>query len=113
MAVSSIHVNAWFGDYDKLSTSQRLLAEAFDLDVGESAARARCVYVGDAPNDAAAFAFFPHAVGVANVADFGSRLPVQPRWVTRGAGGAGFAELAAALLAASGGACGARTPAVP
>ena len=99
-AVSSIHVNAWFGDYDKLATSRRLLAECFGLDTREPATRARCVYVGDAPNDAPAFGYFPHSTGVANVADFGERMPVQPRWITPSRGGAGFAELAEALVEA-------------
>lgn len=99
-AVSSIHVNAWFGAYDKLATSRRLLAECFGLDTADPAARARCIYVGDAPNDAPAFAYFPDSVGVANVSEFGARLPAQPRWITPSAGGAGFVELADTLLAA-------------
>ncbi len=100
-AVSSIHVNAWFGDYDKLSSARRVLAECFDAPLDEhDPDRARYVYVGDAPNDAPAFDFFPNSVGVANVREFDGRMPSWPRWITRQASGAGFAELADALLAA-------------
>jgi hypothetical protein len=46
------------------------------------------------------FAHFPHAVGVANVRDFAGRLAAEPAWLTQARGGAGFAELAEALLEA-------------
>ena len=96
--VSSIHVNGWFGRYDKLAMTRRLFAEVLGLDL-ESAA-AQCVFAGDSPNDAPLFGFFPHAVGVANVMDFRERLAALPAYVTRARAGAGFAELADALLAA-------------
>jgi HAD superfamily hydrolase (TIGR01484 family) len=94
--VSSIHVNGWFGDYDKLAMSRRLLGERFGFDA--DATGNQVVFVGDSPNDAPMFAHFAHSVGVANVQDFAGRLPAEPTWVTQGRGGAGFAELAAALL---------------
>ena len=96
--VSSIHVNGWFGSYDKLTMTRTLLAEAFGIDL--DAERERFVFVGDSPNDAPMFAFFPHAVGVANVRDFADRIATLPAWVTRQEAGAGFAELAAFLLGA-------------
>jgi HAD superfamily hydrolase (TIGR01484 family) len=99
--VSSIHVNGWFGQYDKLSMARRLLAEAFAIDIG--AAREEIVFVGDSPNDGPMFGFFPNAVGVANVLDFGQGLGHKPRWVASRRGAAGFAEVAEALLAARGG----------
>jgi HAD superfamily hydrolase (TIGR01484 family) len=95
--VSSIHVNGWFGDYDKLATTRLLLREvfAYDLDAGRDAV----VFAGDSPNDAPMFAFFPNAVGVANVRQFLDRMAVAPAYVTEHEAGAGFAELAAFLLA--------------
>ena len=96
--VSSIHVNGWFGDYDKLAMSLRLLEEQFGL--GAEAAREQVLFVGDSPNDAPMFAHFAHTVGVANVRDFAGRLAAEPAWVTEARGGAGFAELATALMAA-------------
>jgi hypothetical protein len=46
------------------------------------------------------FAYLPHAVGVANVRDLAERMSALPAWVTPSRGGAGFAELADALVAA-------------
>jgi HAD superfamily hydrolase (TIGR01484 family) len=95
--VSSIHVNGWFGDYDKLSTTRRMLAEEFGMSL--EAERERWVFVGDSPNDAPMFGFFPHSVGVANVLDFLDRLEEKPAYLTRARAGAGFVELCEALLA--------------
>ncbi len=94
--VSSIHVNGWFGGYDKLSMTRILLAEAFGIDL--DAERARFVFAGDSPNDAPMFEFFPNAVGVANVREFADRIATLPTYVTQGEAGAGFTELADYLL---------------
>jgi HAD superfamily hydrolase (TIGR01484 family) len=95
--VSSIHVNGWFGRYDKLSMTRTLCAEAFGLDL--DAERDRFAFAGDSPNDAPMFAFFPNAVGVANVREFADRIAALPAYVTQAEAGAGFAELADFLLA--------------
>lgn len=96
--ISSIHVNGWFGDYDKLSTARLLMRERYGIDLANAAQRGRCVFAGDSPNDAPMFSFFPLSVGVANVLDFVDRLPQLPHFITENAGGAGFAELAQHLL---------------
>ncbi len=89
--VSSIHVNAWIGDFSKLQMSLSLL-KGFGLD-GDPARR-RVVYAGDSPNDEPMFTYFPLSVGVANIATFLPRMRFHPRWITRQPGGLGFAELA-------------------
>ncbi|MEL6340300.1 MAG: HAD-IIB family hydrolase [Myxococcota bacterium] len=94
--ISSIHVNGWFGAYDKLSMVRQLLASHFSIDV--DAERENVVFVGDSPNDAPMFAHFPNAVGVANVRDFGDRVRPKPAFVTERRGGYGFAELVARIL---------------
>lgn len=96
--VSSIHVNAWFGAHDKLSTSLSLLSEAFGIDA--TADRDRIIYVGDSPNDAPMFGFFPNAVGVANVRDFLDRMTARPAFVASRRSAEGFAELADLVIAA-------------
>ena len=108
--VSSIHVNGWFGDYDKLAMTRILFREKFGIEL--EAAKDAAVFVGDSPNDEPMFRFFPWAVGVANVRDFEDRLDHEPAFVARGRGGKGFAEVAAALLAARA-SRGVRRPAVP
>ncbi len=94
--VSSIHVNGWFGAYDKLSMTRTLFAEAFGVDLDRE--RERHVFVGDSPNDAPMFGYFPNAVGVANIREFADRIATLPAYVTEREAGAGFAELADFLL---------------
>jgi HAD superfamily hydrolase (TIGR01484 family) len=94
--ISSIHVNGWFGAYDKLAMTRTLLHEAHGVDLDQE--RERFVFAGDSPNDAPMFAFFPYAVGVANVRAFLDRIETPPAYVTRGEAGMGFAELADFLL---------------
>ena len=89
--VSSIHVNGWFGEYDKLAATRRLFAERFGLEL-ESANR-EVVFAGDSPNDAPMFGYFQNSVGVANVSRFAGLLRHEPKYVTLAASGAGFAEL--------------------
>lgn len=97
--VSSIHVNGWFGDYDKLTTTRLMMRELFGVDLDAGAERQRYVFSGDSPNDAPMFGYFPNAVGVANVRDFADRMAHLPRWIAAQRSGAGFAEMARALLA--------------
>ncbi len=96
--ISSIHVNGWFGEYDKLTMTKVLFSDVFGIDLEDY--RDRIVFCGDSPNDAPMFGYFPHSVGVANVRDFVGRIAAEPRWVTEGRGGTGFAELAEHLFAA-------------
>ncbi len=94
--ISSIHVNGWFGDYDKLATTRLLFAERFGWDL---AARNReVVFAGDSPNDAPMFVFFDHSVGVANLRRFDKLNFERPKYLTAAAAGTGFAELARHLL---------------
>jgi len=94
--ISSIHVNGWFGAYDKLATCKRMFAAEFACAAAQL--QADFAFAGDSPNDAPMFAFFDHSVGVANVARFAGRLEAEPKYVTRGFAGAGFAELVSHLL---------------
>ena len=96
--VSSIHVNGWFGTYDKLTMTRIMLDECFGIHM--EAEKDTFVFAGDSPNDSPMFAYFPNAVGVANVRDFAGRLPAEPAFVTEARGGAGFSQLATALIAA-------------
>ena len=96
--VSSIHVNGWFGEYDKLSMAHLLMRERYGLELAQE--RERCMFAGDSPNDAPMFSYLPHAVGVANVMDFAQGMKALPAYVTSSRGGAGFAELAQALISA-------------
>jgi HAD superfamily hydrolase (TIGR01484 family) len=96
--ISSIHVNGWFGSFDKLTMARRVLSEVFAIDIDKD--NRAIVFAGDAPNDSPMFAFFENSVGVANVHVFRDRLAAEPTYVTVSESGAGFGELAAALLQA-------------
>ena len=96
--VSSIHVNGWFGDYDKLVMTRRLFADEFHIELERE--RSAVVYVGDSPNDAPMFDFFPCSVGVANVQRFAGVIATPPKYITRASAGAGFAEVVGHVLGA-------------
>ncbi|MGE5266140.1 MAG: HAD family hydrolase [Deltaproteobacteria bacterium] len=93
--VSSIHINAWIGDFSKLEMSLRLLRERF---AAGSDAVQRAVYVGDSPNDEPMFAHFPLSIGVSNLLPFAKSLRSSPRWITAEPGGLGFAEVVQRIL---------------
>lgn len=86
--VSSIHVNGWFGDFDKLSGFKALLRDKWDMDFRPE----NWVFFGDSANDEPMFEAFEHAVGVANVARFLPMLRYPPNWITIAEGGMGFVE---------------------
>lgn len=94
--VSSIHVNGWFGDYNKLSMAKTMLADVFGLNWEQ--AQESVIYAGDSPNDEPMFAAFPLSVGVANIHAFEHRLKNKPAYIAKGHSGDGFAELAELLL---------------
>lgn len=94
--ISSIHVNGWFGSYDKLAMTKQFFAEVFKC--SPTALKQDFAFVGDSPNDAPMFAWFDNSVGVANITRFAGKIEAPPKYVTRGAAGAGFAELVAHLL---------------
>jgi HAD superfamily hydrolase (TIGR01484 family) len=94
--VSSIHINGWFGDHNKLTGARwivrELLGRTLDDEIGQ------WVYVGDSSNDQLMFEHFPHSVGVANIRRFEHELTHQPAYITQAERGAGFAQVAAAIL---------------
>jgi hydroxymethylpyrimidine pyrophosphatase-like HAD family hydrolase len=98
--VSSIHINGWYGDHNKLSGARWIVRELFGREL--DAEIENWVYVGDSTNDVLMFRHFPHSVGVANIRRFEAQLAHLPRYITPGERGAGFAQVARALLSAPG-----------
>lgn len=94
--LSSIHVNGWFGAYDKLSMTRIFAKDVLGLDI--DADRDRIIFVGDSPNDGPMFGFFPNSCGVANVREFEGTGCVLPSFVAGQKGGAGFVEIAERIL---------------
>jgi len=94
--ISSIHVNGWFGEYDKLTMTRMLFEEVFKDDL--EAIKEDVIFIGDSPNDVPMFRFFPHSVGVANILQFKEKITHKPAWVTQQEGGYGFAEMVDSIL---------------
>lgn len=94
--VSSIHVNGWFGDYDKLLMTRMFLEERLGLAWED--ARDRFIFIGDSPNDEPMFEAFPLSIGVANIARFIPMMKHPPAFITKNEGGSGFAEVARIIL---------------
>ncbi len=102
--LSSIHVNTWFGDYDKLSGFKAWLAGA-SLGIAAD----EWLFIGDSPNDEPLFKGFKYSVGVANLKRYLDRLQNPPRWITKSESGAGFSEMVARLVVARRGGRGSRS----
>lgn len=98
--LSSIHVNIWFGRYDKWSCVKKVLKERFKMNptAGPTGDLHKVVYLGDSPNDEPFFEHLPYTVGVANVRGFLDRMKHHPKYITENPGGLGFAEFAQTLL---------------
>jgi HAD superfamily hydrolase (TIGR01484 family) len=97
--VSSIHVNGWFGEYDKLSMCKTFCEKEFQLDLG--AQNNVAAFVGDSPNDEPMFEYFNNSFGVANVERFAAQMKHLPKYVATKTGGEGFAEIAKKILGTS------------
>lgn len=94
--ISSIHVNGWFGEFNKLSTCRLLLSNLFhesDLD-----AIGNYLFCGDSPNDEPMFAEFIHGVAVANIRDWLHLIKKTPHYITSLSGSEGFAEMTKIIL---------------
>lgn len=86
--ISSIHVNAWFGDYDKRTMTELFMGKILrETDLTE-----KCLFFGDSPNDEPMFARFPKSCAVANIRPFVPVIRHLPAYVTAREGGQGFAE---------------------
>ncbi len=94
--VSSIHVNGWFGDYNKLSTTLKMLQNEFAISPED--ALIKCAFLGDSPNDEPMFEYFTNSIGVANVNDFKNTMQHKPKYICQKRGGEGFAEFTNHLL---------------
>lgn len=97
VAISSIHINTWIGDYNKQAMSQRLLRQ---LGVADHDLAGATAFVGDSRNDAPMFGFIRNSFGVANILPVLDELPFRPRWIAARPAGWGFVDVARALLRA-------------
>ncbi len=94
-AESSIHINAWFGDYDKKSALKYFMTKV--LSIGEEEYLEKGMYIGDSLNDEPLFGYFPLSVGMHTVEDMRSSFENLPTYISQYDGGDGFFEVAAFL----------------
>lgn len=97
--VSSIHVNIWFGEHTKLTTTKLFARRELGLDLDKD--NEKFVFCGDSQNDEPMFEYFKNSIGVANVMNFKNRLKAFPKYITDKESGEGFTEVAALLAAYS------------
>lgn len=95
--VSSIHVNGWFGNHDKLSMTLRLLKEKWSLANSETIQES-VLFIGDSPNDEPMFKYFKNSVGVKNVLEFKDSFSSLPYFLCQYEGGLGFTEMTDHIL---------------
>lgn len=88
--ISSIHVNGWFGTWDKWSGCVHLMQEAWGIDLQQQ--KEKWIYFGDSANDEPMFNTFTYSVGVHNVLPFLAQMKAHPTWITQKPGGLGFVE---------------------
>jgi len=86
--VSSIHVNTWFGKYNKLSMTELFMREVLK----ENNIKEKILFFGDSPNDEPMFEYFPNSCGVANIKPFIKSITHLPTYITSKESGEGFAE---------------------
>jgi HAD superfamily hydrolase (TIGR01484 family) len=101
VAISSVHINSWIGDYNKRTMSERLLRK---LGLNDGQLLDQVCFSGDSRNDAPMFSFFSKTFGVANILPVLADLPTRPRWISASPAGRGFVQIADELLSARPGA---------
>ena len=89
--ISSIHVNGWFGDYNKSKMIQHFCSDYLKKNFQEI--NKYSVFIGDSPNDEENFKLFENSVGVRNIEEFLSDMKDQPKFITNKTGGKGFVEM--------------------
>lgn len=95
--ISSIHVNGWFGDYDKLTMTKLFAHEILGFSIEDHPEYA--LFSGDSPNDQPMFEFFRNSVGMRNIDRFLPQITKPPKYITELEGSLGFAEMVKILLA--------------
>jgi HAD superfamily hydrolase (TIGR01484 family) len=88
--VSSIHVNFWLGDFDKLSGTRMFVEE--DAGVQFPTIAESSIFIGDSPNDEPLFEGFEHSIAVGNIRDFLPGIRHRPEFITQADCSEGFCE---------------------
>jgi len=96
--ISSIHIHGTYERFDKWRGASWIVQHLFGRDL--SLETDQWAFVGDSGNDEVMFQRFKNSVGVANIMRFAPQLRHLPSYITPGQRGAGFAQVAQAILSA-------------
>lgn len=90
--VSSIHVNGWFGEHNKLSMCETYFKNEMNKNLSDH--QHEICFVGDSPNDEPMFEFFDNSIAVANIKEFLDDLTHKPNYIASDDGADGFCDFA-------------------
>lgn len=94
--VSSIHINCWYGEYDKVTCLKQFLQDLNGKSLTDL--QEQMVFSGDSPNDEPIFKEFSHSIAVANIRKFLADLQHPPCYITEKEGADGFCEAVDIIL---------------
>ena len=94
--VSSIHINCWFGDYNKVACFKLFLEDFTGKSLSEL--QQYIVFIGDSPNDEPIFKELENGIAVANIKKFLPDLAYPPKYITTHETAEGFCEAINVIL---------------
>ena len=94
--ISSIHVNCWYGDFNKLKCLKLFLQEKDGRDYKK--AQNRIIYIGDSPNDEPIFKDLEFSIGVANLRKYLMYIKALPLYITESESSKGFCEAVKTII---------------
>lgn len=94
---SSIHINGWFGEFNKLKMALKFLKNEYSL-TSSKKIQSICAFVGDSPNDEPMFEYFENSFAVSNIKEFLNQIKNHPNYLSEKKGGLGFSEIAKVLI---------------
>lgn len=94
---SSIHINGWYGEFNKLKMALKFLKNEYSL-TSSKEIQETCAFIGDSPNDEPMFAYFKNSIAVSNIKEFLNQIKNHPSYISKKKGGLGFSEIAKVLI---------------
>ena len=98
--VSSIHINCWYGEYDKLTCFDRFLMDFTGSHLDDL--QEKIIYIGDSPNDEPMFEKLKYSAAVNNIVNFLERMEHYPAYKSSKDSGEGFKDIVDTILTKKG-----------
>jgi len=94
--VSSIHINCWYGNYDKVSCLRKYLKDRTGKTIKDM--QEKIFFTGDSPNDEPIFKEMKYTGAVANINNFLQQINFYPSYVASKNTSEGFKEIVQVIL---------------